>query len=63
MSTPGMKTSEFWVMVAAALAGIAAQVFNMDVDTEEFAMIWGPAFAYIGSRGLAKLGVKAPAKK
>lgn len=55
---PGIRTSEFWVMVIGAVATLAAELSGMEINTEELAMIWGPAMAYIVSRGLAK--VKAP---
>ncbi len=51
----GIRTSEFWVaVISGILMEINAQT-NGGIDVKETAMIWGPAAAYIISRGLAKM--------
>ncbi len=52
---PGIRTSEFWIMVIGAIATLVAEMSGMEIDAEDLAMIWGPAMAYIVSRGLAKM--------
>lgn len=55
----GVKTSEFWVMVIAAVLTEVNALTNGGISVQEAAAVWGPAVAYIASRGLAKLGGKA----
>ncbi len=52
---PGIRTSEFWIMVVGAVAALVAEMSGMEIDAQGVAMIWGPAAAYIVSRGLAKM--------
>ena len=51
---PGVKTSEFWV--AAILSGgtLLSEMFGMDLNTADFAIVFAPAIAYIMARGMAK---------
>ncbi len=55
MNKPGIKTSEFWVIVVSAVSTMLMNVFGLDLDPEALAMVWGPAAAYVVSRGLAKV--------
>jgi len=57
MNRPGIKTSEFWVVVVSAVSTMLVNVFGMELDPETLAMVWGPAAAYVVSRGLAKLNI------
>ncbi len=54
--TRGIRTSEFWVAVIAAVLMQVNALTNGGIDVVETAAIWGPAAAYIISRGIAKLG-------
>ncbi len=55
----GIRTSEFWVaIVAAILMEVNQQVSEFSLEPTETAVVWGPAIAYVISRGLAKMGGK-----
>ena len=55
MNRPGVRTSEFWVTMLAMLVGAVNEIFGVGLDAEQLAMVWGPAAAYVASRGLAKM--------
>jgi len=52
---PGVRTSEFWVMVVSAVAGVIIELTDIKLDVAELSMIFGPAMAYTVSRGMAKI--------
>lgn len=52
---PGVRTSEFWVMVIYAVFTEVQKFTGMEVNIENMALTWGPAMAYIVSRGIAKM--------
>ena len=52
----GIRTSEFWVTVITAVLMEYNRQTGSGMDAADAAMIWGPAAAYVISRGLAKLG-------
>lgn len=54
--TRGIRTSEFWVAIIAGVLMEINALTNGSMDVVATAAIWGPAAAYIVSRGLAKLG-------
>lgn len=56
MKRPGVKTSEFWVTMIAMGLGAIMEIFGIDVDPELAAMTFGPAAAYVVSRGISKVG-------
>ena len=51
---PGIKTSEFWVTAIAMVLGALAELTDMKIDATTASMTFGPAAAYIVSRGMAK---------
>lgn len=55
MNKPGIRTSEFWVMVISAVIGVVVELTDVKLDVTEVAMTFGPAMAYVVSRGLAKI--------
>ncbi len=52
---PGVRTSEFWVMAITLSLGGLVEVLGLKLNVTEAAMTFGPAMAYIVSRGLAKM--------
>lgn len=52
----GPQTSEFWVTMITMIGALAMEAFGLDMSVEEMGMVFGPAMAYIVSRGLAKKG-------
>lgn len=60
MNRPGIRTSEFWITLVAMIFAAVNELFGTGIDGEEFAMIFGPAAAYVVSRGLAK--IKTPSE-
>lgn len=52
---PGVKTSEFWVTVIAMASGALMEVFDIKVDPEVLAATFGPAAAFVVSRGISKI--------
>ncbi len=38
---PGIRTSEFWIMVIGAVGTLVAEMSSMEIDTADLAMIWG----------------------
>ncbi|KKL48877.1 hypothetical protein LCGC14_2321110 [marine sediment metagenome] len=53
---PGVRTSEFWVMAIAMVLGGIVELTGMKMNVTEAAMTFGPAMAYVVSRGIAKMG-------
>ncbi len=52
---PGIRTSEFWVMVIAAVLGVVVEMTGVELNVTEAAITFGTPIAYIVSRGLAKI--------
>lgn len=57
----GIRTSEFWVAVITAILMEINVQTGSELDAATAATVWGPAAAYVISRGLAKLGQKSDA--
>ena len=53
---PGVTTSEFWVTIIAMALGALMEVSGIDLDPELIATTFGPAAAYVVSRGISKVG-------
>ena len=58
MKRPGVRTSEFWVTIIAMGLGAIMEIFGIDMDPEMVASTFGPAAAYVVSRGISKVGAK-----
>lgn len=56
MKRPGVKTSEFWVTMIAMGLGAIMEIFDVKIDAELAATTFGPAAAYVVSRGISKAG-------
>jgi len=56
MKRPGVRTSEFWVTMIAMSLGAIMEIFGIDIDPELAATTFGPAAAYVVSRGISKVG-------
>ena len=56
LNRPGVKTSEFWVTIIAMVLGAIMEITGIDIDPEMIAMTFGPAAAYVVSRGISKVG-------
>ena len=50
----GFKSTEFWISLAAIAA--ASYLAKTGADVATIGAVVGPSIAYIGSRGLAKMG-------
>ena len=58
MKRPGVRTSEFWVTIIAMAIGAIMEITGIDIDPEMVATTFGPAAAYVVSRGISKVGGK-----
>lgn len=52
---PGVRTSEFWVLIITMVLGAVVEVSGFKLDVAAAAVTFGPPMAYIVSRGLAKI--------
>lgn len=63
MNRKGVKTSEFWITMIAMMVGALNEILGTGLNAEQLAMVWGPAAAYVASRGLAKMKTPAEASE
>ena len=55
MNRPGIRTSEFWITIIGMAFAAILEVSGVDLDGETIAAVFGPAMAYVVSRGLSKI--------
>ena len=55
MNRPGVNTSKFWVIAISMAASLLNAIFELGIDGEELAAVFGLPAAYVISRGLAKI--------
>ncbi len=55
MNRPGVNTSEFWVVIISMVVALMNAIFELGIDGEELAVVFGLPASYVFSRGLAKM--------